>query len=229
MLYMNKSMSIATACAAFMLSFSLAAQDSDGFTLFEPLDSGQSGRPSSLNSRRSRDIQREYPTDAPVFLLVGLAKIGGDISINLRHMSGEDVRIKLADLPVRIPGFEGFSVLGASGRTVSIRHPDSAPCLSFSNEGVECDAELNTSLLQLAKGSRSIPLSTIDGDNVEPSTTESTPVNPFDVIRRSAESGGSATETDSSRRFRPRRIDPADVPPGMRVVSTPFGDRLVED
>jgi len=26
-----------------------------------------------------------------------------------------------------------------------------------------------------------------------------------------------------------RRIDPADVPPGMRVVSTPFGDRLVEE
>jgi len=29
-------------------------------------------------------------------------------------------------------------------------------------------------------------------------------------------------------RFTPRRISPEDVPPGMRVVSTPFGDRLVD-
>ena len=29
-------------------------------------------------------------------------------------------------------------------------------------------------------------------------------------------------------RFQPRRIPPEDVPPGYRVVSTPFGDRLVE-
>ena len=125
-----------------------------------------------------------------------------DISINLRHMSGEDVRIKYAGLPVRIPGFEGFSVLGASGRTVSIRHPDNAPCLSFSNKGVECDTELNTSLLQLAIESINMPLPTIVRGDVEPSATESTPVNPFDVIRRSAASGGSATETDNSMQFR---------------------------
>lgn len=229
MLNMNKSLSIATACTTFMLSFSLAGQDSGGFTLFEPLDSGQTGRSSPMDSRRSRDIPRETSTVAPVFLLVGLAKIGGDISINLRHMSGEDVRVKYAGLPVSIPSFEGFSVLGASGRTVSIRHPDNAPCLSFSNKGVECDTELNTSLLQLAIESTNMPLPTIDRDDVELSTTQSTPVNPFDVVRRSAASGGSATETDNSRQFRPRRIDPADVPPGMRVVSTPFGDRLVED
>ena len=35
-------------------------------------------------------------------------------------------------------------------------------------------------------------------------------------------------EGDTSA-FTPRRINPEDVPPGMRVVSTPFGDRLVEE
>ena len=52
--------------------------------------------------------------------------------------------------------------------------------------------------------------------------------NPFDAIRRSAENGIPAPSRRGSEGFRPRRIDPADVPPGMRVVSTPFGDRLVE-
>jgi hypothetical protein len=33
---------------------------------------------------------------------------------------------------------------------------------------------------------------------------------------------------EDQRRFRPRRINPDQVPDGMRVVSTPFGDRLVD-
>ena len=49
--------------------------------------------------------------------------------------------------------------------------------------------------------------------------------NPFEAIRARANNPDSNTDNNN---FRPRRIDPDDVPPGMRIVSTPFGDRLVE-
>ena len=57
------------------------------------------------------------------------------------------------------------------------------------------------------------------------------PTNPFAALRARAVENGNAPEpaTNSRRSFTPRRIDPADVPPGMRVVSTPFGDRLVPE
>ena len=56
---------------------------------------------------------------------------------------------------------------------------------------------------------------------------EEATLNPFEAIaRRSQNSNPDRTD---NQQFRPRRINPEDVPPGMRVVSTPFGDRLVED
>ena len=55
----------------------------------------------------------------------------------------------------------------------------------------------------------------------------STQANPFETLRNRVQNGEPPSERPG--RFQPRRIDPADVPPGMRVVSTPFGDRLVEE
>ena len=50
--------------------------------------------------------------------------------------------------------------------------------------------------------------------------------NPFAAILK-RQSNLEQNATDNT--FVPRRISPEEVPPGMRVVSTPFGDRLVED
>ena len=55
------------------------------------------------------------------------------------------------------------------------------------------------------------------------SRTES--INPFEELLQRASNPDSEISTSS---FEPRRIDPEDIPSGMRVVSTPFGDRLVE-
>jgi hypothetical protein len=57
--------------------------------------------------------------------------------------------------------------------------------------------------------------------------------NPFAAALRAAaqnERAGNAGQRGpfNAERFQPRRIAPEDVPPGMRVVRTPFGDRLVE-
>ena len=56
------------------------------------------------------------------------------------------------------------------------------------------------------------------------------PTNPFEALRNAQNSrvSGAGDENPARGRFTPRRIDPADVPEGMRVIATPFGDRLVE-
>jgi hypothetical protein len=36
-------------------------------------------------------------------------------------------------------------------------------------------------------------------------------------------------EVVEGERFRPRRIDPSDVPPGARLIRTPFGDRIITE
>ena len=72
-----------------------------------------------------------------------------------------------------------------------------------------------------------------DSEVIVSTDEEEPPPNPFAALRARAQAGGSnsqAVTSDSLQRqgFTPRRIDPADVPAGMRIVPTPFGDRLVE-
>lgn len=77
-----------------------------------------------------------------------------------------------------------------------------------------------------------------DGEVVVSTEDDEPPPNPFAALRARAQGNTSSNGTSQAqaiteeslqrRGFTPRRIDPADVPPGMRIVSTPFGDRLVE-
>ena len=53
------------------------------------------------------------------------------------------------------------------------------------------------------------------------------PLNPFEALRQRSRNPDAPVQAEEQ--FRPRRINPDEVPTGMRVVSTPFGDRLVED
>lgn len=66
----------------------------------------------------------------------------------------------------------------------------------------------------------------------ESGQAESTePRNPFAALRavREANAAADSPPDPNSVRIQLRRIAPEDVPDGMRVVSTPFGDRLVPD
>ena len=66
------------------------------------------------------------------------------------------------------------------------------------------------------------------GEELDDLNTE--PANPFEALRnaQSGRAGGAQGGDTTSGRFTPRRISPEDVPEGMRVIATPFGDRLVE-
>ena len=55
---------------------------------------------------------------------------------------------------------------------------------------------------------------------------DGTLINPYEAFLERAANTDSRADSGA---FEPVRINPEDIPPGMKVVSTPFGDRLVED
>ncbi|MBQ85114.1 MAG: hypothetical protein CMQ16_01725 [Gammaproteobacteria bacterium] len=204
-------------------------QDSSDFALFEPVDSAGNAARSAPGRRGARATADATASEAE-FSLIGSARIGSQTSVMLRHVSGEKVRVSLERSRMPIPGYEQYAVVGSDGDSVSIQYPQSVACVGFASQGVSCDASRNIATLSLTAAKAILPGQT-RAETAQPDSEQeeerSIQANPFEALRNRAQNGEPPSER--SGRFQPRRIDPADVPPGMRVVSTPFGDRLVEE
>ena len=115
--------------------------------------------------------------------------------------------------------------------SVSISYPDNVPCIEFRDQGVSCDNVVNIAALSLANG-EPLPGKEVAirqaGSRPDGAVAEEPPTNPFEALRAQQNNVSVSNRDGDNERFTPRRILPEDVPPGMRVVSTPFGDRLVE-
>ena len=208
--------------------------------LFEDVErtvsaNNQRGNPAGAGD----DAPAISPTE-PEFTLVGASRIGDQRRVVLNHRSGETLAVPLeADGETSIPGYGQFHIISSEKGRVSIQYPDGSNCVEAADSGVSCEAGANVAWLSL----RPAPLPeqflvALDQEEelmeqdpeLEAEAKEAAedlardPNNPFARLR--AEALGQ--DVPSAPRFRPRRIDPAQVPPGMRVVSTPFGDRLVE-
>lgn len=163
-----------------------------------------------------------------------------------------------ADTNTRIEGYSQFSIVNINAGRVAIQYPQSTSCVEYEDKGVSCNSGANIASLALTNGapiqrraSRSsgtnrgrrenaedelanlISSAEEDGEVIVSVEEIDAPTNPFAALRARAQANGgisTATSANTQQRqsFTPRRIDPADVPPGMRVVSTPFGDRLIE-
>ena len=210
------------------------------FSLFGEVDSSTNSdsgqRPSS---RRSRGATARGST-GPEFTLVGTSRIGDRYSAILKNRDGSEVLVTTEEgRNTRIEGYSQFSVVDVGPRQASIQFPNSSSCVEFRDQGVSCNSAANIASLELTMGDP-IPPAVItsreeeadeDGGVVVSEEEPEEPTNPFAALRARALQNGDAPapSTNSRRSFTPRRIDPADVPPGMRVVSTPFGDRLVRE
>lgn len=231
-------------CLVF-LSLNAAAQDdvipshdsssNQELTLFEGIEATES-RPSTP----SRPTQESRATlSEPVFTLVGTSRIGKHHSAILRHQNGESISVgTVAGSTSPIAGYEEFTVFDVGAGALSVRYPSDIPCVGFKDKGVSCSAAPNTALLQLVNAqaiARAVPVPNADqsaglvSSNAEPGASDQV-ANPFEALRAARANGNpdQSNVGDRNSRFTPRRISPEDVPPGMRVVSTPFGDRLVE-
>jgi hypothetical protein len=239
------------ACIALSSSLTLAQEpnqsantDSSAFNLFEGIEVSES-RPTNTTrpTRESRVTSAE-----PVFTLIGTSRIGNNLSAIVRHQNGENIRVS-TNLGGTTPivGYEEYSIFDVGAGNLSVRYPSNVPCIAHKDKGVSCTGTPNTAQLQLVNAealARVEPVPSIalsaDGSSglaeagaagVSPEGT----ANPFEALRAARAAGGNPAEISPgggrdgrNGRFTPRRISPEDVPPGMRVVSTPFGDRLVE-
>ena len=209
-----------------------AAQDLE---LFEDVDRTSPGA-SQRGGRNSAADSAAPSLTEPEFVLVGSSRIGERRRVVLTHRSGEVVTVPVADGQTSIPGHEQFRIVTSEGGRVAVQYPAGASCVEAADRGVSCDASANIAWLSL----RPMPvpeqfIAELDaGQEEEPDPADQArnarddlardPNNPFARLR--AEALGQ--DVPPPARFRPRRIDASEVPPGMRVVSTPFGDRLVE-
>lgn len=216
----------------------LPTSQAQDFTLFEEVE--QSDDSSSSNQSRALRRSRTGVT-APEFTLLGTARIGDDYSAMLRHRDGSAVSVKLdPDSNTRIPGYSDYTVVQMESGSVSIRYPDSQPCAENEQEGIRCSSAGNIAILELVNAEpvvRRQPPRQDNSDNEaealqdgsDADGDEANPRNPFEAIRAAARRGDNDDQPAQPPRFQPRRIAPEDVPEGMRVVSTPFGDRLVQE
>ncbi len=204
--------------------------------LFEPVES--SGQAPQFGVQpQAEQAQVAMPT-SPAFTLVGTSRIGGRHRATLASSTGQIVQVDVEvgqDAP--IDGFPGYRVNAMSSRRAEISLPEGMPCVGARDQGVSCGA--NGRVLLSLTTAAPVPVSApaVAAETADTAaTTDSGEIpsdNPFAAALRAAaqnEREGNAGQRGpfNAERFQPRRIAPEDVPPGMRVVRTPFGDRLVE-
>ena len=189
-------------------------------TLFEPVEvtAENTSRASARPNRESRAT-----TSEPEFTLMGTSRLGGIYSAMVKHSSGEIIIVRVvANGNTPIPDHRGYSIVDVAAGNISIRYPGNRPCIEFSERGVSCNDAANIASLTLPT-SASLPSVNSPDELIE--SVEDQPENPFEALRNGA--AAQDEERADNARFTPRRINPQDVPEGMRIISTPFGDRLV--
>ncbi|MEK7259253.1 MAG: hypothetical protein AAB211_05595 [Pseudomonadota bacterium] len=211
----------------------LSAQD---LSLFEPVVNED--RIDNVEAQQNR-AQNAVAT-APAFTLIGTSRIGAKYKATLASNTGKIVVVTSSPGAVQeIPDHPGYRLVDVGSRRVSIANPGASPCIAAADKGVTCSAD-GLSLLSLAtaapvpaaQGAEATAANNPSAANPEPGEI---PENPFAAALRAAALNEANAQTQSgnaappgAERFQPRRIPPEEVPPGMRVVRTPFGDRLVE-
>ena len=236
---MSRQIHLILLCAMLVGSGQTIAQDSDqidlnsqGLSLFESVEVA-----AGVSSGGSRTPRRPRDTvSGPEFTLLGTSRIGGSYSAILRHRGGESILVRSqGNIATAIEGHAGYSVLSVGAGKLSLRYPVSVPCVEDVGKGVSCAAGPNTAELVLATSSPlSRPAPSATPEQADSANSSESPValavNPFEALSAAQVDDDNPAQNNGDRdnRFAPRRISPEDVPSGMRVVSTPFGDRLVE-
>tara|TARA_E500000331_G_scaffold355449_1_gene410972 strand:+ start:42 stop:758 length:717 start_codon:yes stop_codon:yes gene_type:complete len=214
---------------SLVLCNSVAAQTLE---LFEETENNASQKNESSPRSNRRDSEGNMIT-GPEFTLVGTTRIGDNYLVVVKDRSGVTVSTRVLDGSIAtISDHSGYKVTRAGAGSVSISYPEGLPCAPFPEQGVTCE---NSNVARLTL-TNAVPLAasaavnrSIGSPSENSKVEDSSTVNPFEaLLERAANPNAEANNVDTDS-FRPRRIDPQDVPAGMRVVSTPFGDRLVED
>lgn len=174
------------------------------------------------------------------FTLIGTSQIGDKYSAILQAPDGKTfVQSFPKEGRTPIDGYPNYYLLSVGSRQVQIEYPGDAPCqTSKMQKGVNCYSGGAKARLDLVrKGAIDIPPPPPPPPS-EGDTTNQNPLaallQPNQPVELSPEEQQRREEELERRReiyknFKRQVIKEEDVPPGMRVVRTPFGDRLVPD
>ncbi|MGJ8688764.1 MAG: hypothetical protein ACSHXZ_04510 [Gammaproteobacteria bacterium] len=216
-----------------LLTLTCSAGLAQDLNLFEPVEiPNNASSPDSIQAREQRNLP-----NAPTFTLLGTSRIGSKLKASLVNNTGEVIQVVMTDADsTPIPGHSGYNLVRVDSRTVAISQPTNTPCVAASDKGVECSsdglAQLSLTTAAPIAVAPTAVASADSNDEIAATAGEEEPDNPFAAALRAAAQNDSATRGRGGRaineRFEVRRIAPEDIPEGMRVVRTPFGDRLVE-
>ncbi len=154
------------------------------------------------------------------FTLRGISIIGSRKSVILQAVDGKQyLRRWLTKGPTPISGiagYEDYAILKIEPKEVLIRYPKKSPCRRSNDKvGITCKSDGNAILGFMHRN----PI-------VQAKPTPLQKSSPASTEKAEAKK---AKLKEVYKNFKRKVIKDEDVPPGMRVVRTPFGDRLVPE
>ena len=117
-----------------LVSFSSTVVLGQELDLFQQIENGNTQQLENGRPQRSSQSQ-----STPAFTLVGISRFGDKYFISLNNRDGGSVTVKYDGQEItNIDGYRGFRIAGVKSRMVSIRNPDSDPCIENLEKGVKC-------------------------------------------------------------------------------------------
>ena len=230
---MNKTSYIL--CILAMSSTEVCSQGS--LNLFQETDSV----PNVENTRRAGNSNiSEF-----AFELSSVSRFGEEYHAILQKNGTKQTIIWEKNSTQSIPGSPGYSVINISSRSVAISYPFGTQCNDNVEAGIECNGDMARLSLRKTKPTMPNQITIEKSDAILAENNVSSPVEPGDVrVSRNPFNGEiqelppltqdeikfreerRARRVEQFQNFEIVRIPDEEVPIGMRVVRTPFGDSL---
>lgn len=167
------------------------------------------------------------------FVLQGTARIGDKWMAILQTSDGKPIIQEwLNNAKTPLKDFPEYAIVKVEARKVVLAYPENSLCRTSNvQKGIQCQDNGKTAALKLQWR---------DAINPSPQPAQQPPVAPEvimpppieqqlppeEIQRREEER---LKREELYKNFKRQVIKDEDVPPGMRVIRTPFGDRLVPD
>lgn len=158
-------------------------------------------------------------SDMPELMLVGSSRIGDRYTAVLRNRFGNEIRVSgHNNSTVLLAGYSDYRIVEFTSRRVTIRLPESASCSDFPDYGVSCRSG-NVLALEF----HPVSINRLY-HGMEPQQGMAISANDMQDIP--------ATEGSLMQRLQQQAAGNgrrAEIPPGMTLVETPSGFRLVPE
>lgn len=187
----------------------------------------------ALQNKPKKPKKPPKPTRKPVqkdFALYGTSRIGSRYTVFLQAPDGKNITQTWktgSSAPIKNNG--DYRLLEVNPRTVKIAYPSSAPCNDNNpKKSVKCsgDGKFATVALMRANPTPDAPKAPAQNQQAQNNVINNPALQNAEALRQQREAELKRRQ-ELYKNFSPNRIEDKDVPPGMRVIRTPFGDRLV--